>query len=152
LIFNDSFSAKCLFNTKDVPIGGVEGVAPPNISLIARKLVKRQPCWKRVGNSNFCDPFLLTMVGQLVKTPPPPTEGASAHHCLTLRYCPRGVSLVNKCTRIKWFFYFCDFCGWFVILRFFYSLWLPRTFYEIVRVIFPSILAIKQLYLYYKKP
>ena len=39
---------------------------------------------KRVGHGIFCDllfvsPNLVTIVGQLVRTPPP-TEGVSAHH------------------------------------------------------------------------
>ena len=34
---------------------GRGGRHAPNIFKFAKKLVKRQPCWKRVGNSNFCD-------------------------------------------------------------------------------------------------
>ena len=56
---------------RDVPTEGTWGdIAPPNIFKFARKLVKRQPCCKRDGNSIFCDLFLLVIVGQLVKTPP----------------------------------------------------------------------------------
>jgi len=42
----------------------------PNIFKFASKLVKRQLCCKRVGDSIFCDLFLVTIVGQLVKTLP----------------------------------------------------------------------------------
>ena len=51
--------------------GGMGSVAPPSIFKFARKLVKSQPCCKRVGHSNFCDLFLVTIVGQFVKMPPP---------------------------------------------------------------------------------
>ena len=57
---------------KDVSTGGVEGVTPPNIFKVARELA-----------TVFCDLFVflsLTIVGQLVKTPPPPIEAVSAHH------------------------------------------------------------------------
>ena len=56
------------WGAKDVPMGGV---VPPSISTFARKLVKSQPFCKRIGHSIFCDLSLVTIVGQLVKTPPP---------------------------------------------------------------------------------
>ena len=31
----------------------------PNIFKFGKKLVERQPCWKRVGNSNFSDPIFV---------------------------------------------------------------------------------------------
>ena len=47
-----------LLLARDVQIGGMGGVTPsPNIFKLTKKLVKRQPCWKRAGNSNFCDLF-----------------------------------------------------------------------------------------------
>ena len=51
---------------RDVPIGGVGGVVPPNIFKFARKLVKKQPSCKRVGKRIF----LVTIVDQLVNPPP----------------------------------------------------------------------------------
>ena len=72
--------------TRDVPNGGVGRRRTPNVFKFARKLVRRQPCCKRVGNSIFCDFFLVTIVGEFVKTPPPRTEGVSVHHCLPLGY------------------------------------------------------------------
>ena len=71
------------FITRDVPIGGRGGVAPPNVFKHARKLVKRQPCCNRVSNSTLSDLFLSNNsepVGQY----PPQTKGVSAHHC---SYC-----------------------------------------------------------------
>ena len=63
-------------------MGSLGGRDAPNIFKFARKLVKR------VGYSVSSDLFivifnnnLVTIVGQLVRTPPPPTEGVSAHHC-----------------------------------------------------------------------
>ena len=44
-----------LLLARNVQDGGVGGVTPTNIFNFAKKLIKRQPCWKRVGNSNFCD-------------------------------------------------------------------------------------------------
>ena len=58
--------------------GGMEGghVKPPRIFKLARKLVKSQQCCKRVGHSIFCELFfLLTVVGQFFKAPPPPLNG-----------------------------------------------------------------------------
>ena len=56
--------------SRDMPIGGVGGIAPPNIFKFARKLVKRQPCCKRGWLQYFLGLFvLITIVGQLVKTP-----------------------------------------------------------------------------------
>jgi len=39
---------------------------------------------ERVGNSIFSVTFFVRIVGQLVKTPPPPKEGVSAHHCASV--------------------------------------------------------------------
>ena len=60
--------------------GGCEGSShPSNMFKFPRKLVKSQPYCKSIGPSIFCYHFVLvTIMGQLVKTPPP-TEGASAH-------------------------------------------------------------------------
>ena len=76
-------------------MGGVEGVAPPNIFKFARKFVKSQSRSKRVGHCPFCDLLLVTIVGQLVKTPPPPTEGVSAHH-LGVMIPPKGSNAVEE--------------------------------------------------------
>ena len=83
------------------------GVAPPNNFKFARKLVKISQAAKTVGHSIFCDLFfsnnsLVTMVGQLVRTPPPPTEGVSAHHCtqaeiLAANHINFQVLLTNLC-------------------------------------------------------
>ena len=52
---------------------------PPNIP---RKLVKSQPCCKRVGHSKFCDFFyIISNNGGLIgQNAPPPTEGVSVHN------------------------------------------------------------------------
>ena len=68
------------------------GIAPPNIFKLARKLVKSQQCCKRVGHSIFCNYFLEIIVGQLVKTPPPQTEGISAHHRFMVCICSMQIS------------------------------------------------------------
>ena len=41
----------------------LEGVGhhSPNISEIARKLIKSRPCCKRNGQGLFCDPFFVTV-------------------------------------------------------------------------------------------
>ena len=45
---------------------------PPNIFKNARKLVKILPCCKRNGHILFVTfSFLVTVVGQMMKTPPP---------------------------------------------------------------------------------
>ena len=58
---------------RDVPTGGMGASCSPTVFKFARKLVKRQPCCKRVDNSIFCDLlcFLETIVCQLVNGPPP---------------------------------------------------------------------------------
>ena len=49
-----------------------EGITPPNIVKIARKLIKIQPCCKRNGHGIFRELFLsVTVVGQMDKVPPP---------------------------------------------------------------------------------
>ena len=58
---------------------GASRPPPPNIFKFTRKLVKSQPCCKRVGHNIFCVLLLVTIVGQSVK-PSPPTEGVSAHY------------------------------------------------------------------------
>ena len=46
-------------------LGASGGVKPPNIFKFARKLIKRQPCCKRIVKSIFCDLFFLSnKVGQ----------------------------------------------------------------------------------------
>ena len=49
-----------LLLARDVHIGGVGGRHAPNIFKFAKTLVKRQPCWKRVGNTTFCDLIFLS--------------------------------------------------------------------------------------------
>ena len=62
-------------------LGGVGVSRPPNIFKFARKLVKRQPCCKKVGNSIFCDLFFFSNNSwSLRQNAPPPIEGVSAHH------------------------------------------------------------------------
>ena len=60
----------------------VWGRRAPNIIKFTRKLIKSQPCCKRVGNSNFCDLIVLSnnswSIGQ---NAPPPTDDVSAHQC-----------------------------------------------------------------------
>ena len=63
---------------KEMPMGGVGDV------VVGQNL---QESWSKVSHAarelatifslTF---FLVTVVDQLVKTPPPPTEGVSAHH------------------------------------------------------------------------
>lgn len=52
---------------------GREGVTLPNSLKKARKLVKSRPCFKGNGHSIFRGLFffLVTVNGQMVKTPPP---------------------------------------------------------------------------------
>ena len=50
---------------------GRRGRNTPNIFKIARKLIRNQPCCKGNGHKIFCDIFLVTMVCQVVKKPPP---------------------------------------------------------------------------------
>ena len=50
---------------------GPLGFTPPNVFAIARKLVKCWPCCRRVGHSAFHDLFLVVVVGQVVRMPPP---------------------------------------------------------------------------------
>ena len=59
---------------------------PPNTLKFVRKLVKSKSCCKRVDYSSLCDLFLVKIVGQSVKMPPPPMESVSAHHWLNLPY------------------------------------------------------------------
>ena len=77
---------------------GWEGVVvPPNIFKFVRKLVQKQPCCKRVVKSILCDRFFIAIiVGQLAITPPPPTEGVSAHHCM---FVLRNVTFANNIPR-----------------------------------------------------
>ena len=44
---------------------------PCDVFKFARNLVKSQPCYKRFGHSIVLDFFLVTIVGPMVKTPPP---------------------------------------------------------------------------------
>ena len=53
--------------SRDVRMGGCDA---PNIFTVARKLVKCQPCCKRVGHSIFRDLFLVTIVGKSSKRVP----------------------------------------------------------------------------------
>ena len=71
---------------RDVLIGGRHGRRAPHYIQICKKDgQKRQPSCKRVGNSIFfLWPFLVTIVDQWVKTPPPPTEGVSTNYCVGL--------------------------------------------------------------------
>ena len=70
-------------------MGGVGGVASTQyIFKFARKLVKKV-CQVAIGlatvfSVSFCvfSNNIVTIVGQLVRTPPPPTEGVSSYHCL----------------------------------------------------------------------
>ena len=65
-------------------VGRGEASNPPNTFKFARKLVARQALYKRDGKSVFCDvSFLVAIVGLLIKSPPLPTGGVSAHHWLT---------------------------------------------------------------------
>ena len=51
---------------------GAKGATLINMFEFARKLVKSWPCYKSVRHSVFPLPFLVTVVDQMVKTPPPP--------------------------------------------------------------------------------
>ena len=61
-----------IIRTRDMVSGGRRERYAPNILKIARKVVRRKPCWKRFGKSIFWDLFVLvTIISQLVKTPLP---------------------------------------------------------------------------------
>ena len=70
----------------------VEGVAPFNIFKLQKSWSKVSQATKRVGHSTFCDHFfsnnLVTIVGQLIRTPPPlnrrclGTSLGAVKHCL----------------------------------------------------------------------
>ena len=67
------------------------GLCAPYIFEFIRKLVKILPGYKSVGHSIFCDLFfsnnLVTIVGQLVRTPPP-TKGVLKHPCFEHKIIP----------------------------------------------------------------
>ena len=55
---------------------GMEAAMPHSIFEIARKLVKKLAMLQESFSVTF---FLVTVVGQIVKTPPSPIESVSAH-------------------------------------------------------------------------
>ena len=70
---------------RDVPMEGRGGTSRPSIfSNLQESWSKVSQAAKRVGHSIFCDLLfsnnLVTIVGQLIRTPPPSTDGVSAHH------------------------------------------------------------------------
>ena len=58
---------------------GRGGATPTNIFNCAKKLIKRQPCWKRVGNSNFCDLIFLSDNSWSIGQNTPPLQQVSWH-------------------------------------------------------------------------
>ena len=59
--------------TSDVFFGDV-GAHAPNIFDIARKLVKNPPSCKELATVFSVTFFLVAVIGQMVKTPPPPLK------------------------------------------------------------------------------
>ena len=60
-------------HTGAIHTGAIGGLTSPNVFKLAAKLVKRQTCWKRVENSNFCDFIFLSKnswsIGQNSRSP-----------------------------------------------------------------------------------
>ena len=70
---------------RDVAMGGMGASRPPNIFKFARKLVKKVSQTARGLVTAFFVTFLffsnnvVTIVGQFVRTPPPPQQKVSRH-------------------------------------------------------------------------
>ena len=79
------------------------------------KIVKRQPCCKRVSNSIFCDLFFFLgtiVVGQLVKTPPPQQKvsrqitAPNPRNLLTQLLGRNRAQVKNHCYKVLSHFYY----------------------------------------------
>ena len=97
-----AFSRKGKLGGSEVFIGGHGGRHSSNISKIARKLVKRRPCWKRNGHGLFYDLFisdsmlLLLVVGQIVKTPLPLQRKVPRHISGWKQLTSFGIAMQNN--------------------------------------------------------
>ena len=65
--------------SRDVPMGGMGDVTPPNIVKCARKLVKVQSCCRRVGHSIFRD-LSFSNNGWSIGQTLPPKKSVSVYH------------------------------------------------------------------------